>query len=138
MYVIYPTEMLIQLFIFSAWDSLWPFSVLKPSWPLWFWCSDEILLLAVNLVVPNHSKPFHLDCLSFSGSFMSSSLLLKLMKSSNQDFNLTATHDKLLIFRNNCNHQITKFCNVLPLKLLWFPASKDKMNNLIKNKQSQN
>ena len=29
------------------------------------------------------------------------------------------------------HHQITNFCNVLPLKLLKFPASKDKINNLI-------
>ena len=97
--VIYPTEILMQLFIFSAWDSLWPFSVLKPSWPLWFWCSDEILLLAVNLVVPNHSKPFRLESLSFSGSFTSSSRLLKLMKSSNQDSKLTTTHDKMLTYK---------------------------------------
>ena len=96
--VIYPTEILMQLFIFSAWDSLWPFSVLKPSWPLWFWCSDVIPLLVVNLVVPNQSRPLLQLSLSFSGSFMSSSPLLKLMKLSNQDSKLTATHDKMLTY----------------------------------------
>merc|ERR1712141_190434 len=67
---------------------------------------------------PKLFKTISASIFVFFWTFMFSFLLLKLMKSSNQDFKLTATHDKLLIFRNNCNHQIKKFCNVLPLKLL--------------------
>ena len=98
------TKILILLFIFSAWDSLWPFSVLKPYWPLEFWWSGAVLrLLVQNLEAPDLSRSLALQSLSFSGSFMSSFLLSKLTKPSNQDSKLTATHDKLLIFKNICN-----------------------------------